>query len=246
MGIFAIRARRVLADDPEARGQLPPEVRLGLPPRFEAVAEALASGSDSVPACHVVGRELARDGSSLEEALEGLRATWHAVHGVDPSYDAIAALLVAWSESTLSYLHQISCEDPMTGLGSRAHLRTRLRELYRAQAVGTVPGTHALVVCGLPDAVPSAAPDRLTRGLRMARLGEAARTVFPAGEALGSLGGHRVALLTRRDERLGTRVRVLRTLLAGIDLGGPPRVWIEGLPASDASAALLLDELARR
>jgi hypothetical protein len=38
---------------------------------------------------------------------------------------------------------------------------------------------------------------------------------------------------------------VLRTLLAGIDLGGPTRVWIEGMPGNDATAALLLDELAR-
>ena len=243
-----MRVRRTPADDPEAGGSLPAEVRKGLPPRFEAVAEALASGSDSVPACHVVGRELARDGASLEETLEGLRTTWHAVHGGDPSYDAISALLVAWSDSTLSYLHQISCEDPMTGLGSLAHVRSRLAELFRAHAPGSLTESHALVVCEMPGAGVGTTDDggeRLTRGLLMARLGEAVRTVFAGGETVGRLGTHRVVVLARRDDRLGTRVRVLRTLLSGIDLGGPTRVWIEGLPATDTTAALLLDELAR-
>jgi hypothetical protein len=226
-------------------------VRKGLPPRFEAVAEALASGSDSVEACHVVGRDLARDGASLEETLEGLRATWRAVRGGDPPYDAISALLVAWSDSTLSYLHQISCEDPMTGLGSLAHVRSRLSELFRADAAGSLSHplkqSHALVVCELPRAGADGTDggERLTRGLQMARLGEAVRTVFVGGETVGRLGSHRVVVVACRDDRLGTRVRVLRTLLAGIDLGGPTRVWIEGMPGNDATAALLLDELAR-
>lgn len=248
MGIFAIRVRRDPADDPGARGSLPAEVRKGLPPRFEAVAEALASGSDSVPACHELGRELARDGASLEETLEGLRDTWRAVHGGDPSYDAIAALLVAWSESTLSYLHQISCEDPMTGLGSLAHVRSRLAELYRGRSAGTMGESHALVVCELPGAGTAITGDggqRLTRGLLLSRLGEATRTVFAGGEIVGRVGTHRVAVVARRDDRLGTRVRLLRSLLDGIDLGGTTRVWIEGLPANDTTAGLLLDELAR-
>jgi hypothetical protein len=61
---------------------------------------------------------------------------------------------------------------------------------------------------------------------------------------------HRVAILTERDDRLGRRVRVLRTLLDGVQTdgsGGPRvRIWIEGLPSSDPGAGMLLDELAHR
>ena len=38
---------------------------------------------------------------------------------------------------------------------------------------------------------------------------------------------------------------VLRTLLDGAERTAPPRVWIEGLPGTDAVAGTLLDELAR-
>ena len=63
------------------------------PSRFEAVAEALAAGEDPHDVCSEVGRLLATDGASLEEALGGLRDTWRRVCGSDPSYDAISALL---------------------------------------------------------------------------------------------------------------------------------------------------------
>ena len=53
----------------------------------------------------------------------------------------------------------------------------------------------------------------------------------------------RVAL--GRDDRLGQRVALLRRLLADLDEDEQPRLWIEGLPTSDASCAGLLDELAR-
>jgi hypothetical protein len=38
---------------------------------------------------------------------------------------------------------------------------------------------------------------------------------------------------------------VLRTLLDGAEPAAGVRVWIEGLPGSDAGAGMLLDELAR-
>ena len=55
------------------------------------------------------------------------------------------------------------------------------------------------------------------------------------------------AIVAERDDRLGRRVRLLRSLLQRVDSDGrASRVWIEGLPSADAPAALLLDELARR
>lgn len=238
MGIFAIRARRTPMADPGARGELPDSVRMGLPHRFEAVAEVIASGSDPVGPCEVAGRELARDGASLEEALEGLRTTWQAVRGCDPAYGAVKALLGAWSDTTLSYLHEISCEDPMTGLASLAHLRSRLAEVHR-HPVGNAAERHALVVCELVDDGGSS----LGRAMHLARLGEAARTVFPGTETIGRVGARRVVVVADRDERLAARVRLLRTLVETDRRRS--RVWIEGLSEGEAGSAALLDELAR-
>jgi hypothetical protein len=220
-----------------------------LPHRFEAVGEALISGSDVVGVCSVAGQELARDGASVEETLAGLRETWHAVTGADPSYDVVAALLTAWSETTLGYLNQLSCEDPLTGLSSQSHLRSRLTDLYRLGGAGAAGGVDgfALVVLAMPlGDDPSDEPvDHFTRAMRLARAGELTRTAFAADETVARLGLHRVGVLTRRDERLGRRVRVLRTLLGQAHPGATVRVWIEGLPGTDAGAGMLLDELAR-
>jgi GGDEF domain-containing protein len=220
------------------------------------VGEALVSGSDVLPdvldACEVAGEDLARDGASMQEALEGLRDTWQRVSGCDPSFEVVTAFLTAWSETTLGYLHQLSCEDPLTGLASQAHLRSRLAELHRLDQDGVALAGHALVVCAMPpgDDPSEESGDHFTRAMRLARVGELARTVFPRDETVARLGTHRVAVLVPRDERLGRRVRVLRTLLDGVGTGhgpgaGPVRVWIEGLPSSDAGVGMLLDELAR-
>lgn len=247
MGLFALRARRPTGD-PGASGSLPPDGQVGLPRRFEAVAEALASGSDPAEACTVVGRDLALDGASVEETMAGLRQAWWTVRGCDPSYDATAALLVGWSEAALSYLHALSCEDPMTGLATRGHVRSRLGDLYRRHGSAEVHTRWALVVCEMVDDSPAVGEvepgHRLARSLRLARVGEAARTVFAGGETVGRLAPHRVVVVADRTDRLGTRVRLLRSLVAGL-ADEPPRVWIEGLPGTDLAAAQLLDELAR-
>ncbi len=249
MKIFAVRGRRVTAADPGVSEPEPTVERSGLPHRFEAVGEALTSGSDVLGVCAVAGQELARDGASMEETLAGLRDTWRCLTGADPSYDVVTALLTAWSETTLGYLNQLSCEDPLTGLSSQAHLRSRLSELYRLGGAGTDNGIggFALVVFEMPSGDdPSDEPgDHFTRAMRLARAGELARTAFARDETVARLGLHRVGILTRRDGHLGRRVRVLRTLLEGAEPDSPVRVWIEGLPSTDAIAGMLLDELAR-
>jgi GGDEF domain-containing protein len=155
--------------------------------------------------------------------------------------------VTAWSDTTLGYLHRLSCEDPLTGLASQAHLRSRISELYRAAGGQDVNAVHALVVCEVsaPRGRADVPGDHFTRAMRLARVGESARTVFPGGETIGRLGTSRVAVLVERDQRLGRRVRVLRTLLGSVE-ADPARAWIEGLPRSDDAAAILLDELARR
>jgi hypothetical protein len=225
--------------------------RLRMPARFEAVGEALVAGSRAHDACAVVGRELARDGVDLSEALDGLRSTFARVVGRDPDFASTEALSVAWSDETLGYLHQISCENPLTGLATLAHLRARLAELQRgAESSGVPAGTrYALVVIDLPAYEGGAAGNgdgRFDHALLMARGADRARLVFSGEESVGEAGPTRLLVLAARTDDLGLRVVVLKDLIADTtSLGGAVRVWIEGLPSSHAAMAALLDELAR-
>jgi hypothetical protein len=143
--------RSAAATAPVSTPDLPDRVRLALPLRFEAVGEALMSNVDVSAACSVVGRDVARDGASLGEALSGLRTTYELVLGTTPAFEAAEALSVAWSDAALEYLHDLSCEDPLTGLASLAHVRTRLDEVYREAELTdvSVAGSHALVIVEL-------------------------------------------------------------------------------------------------
>ena len=136
----------------------------------------------------------------------------------------------------------------MTGLASLAHVRTRLSELYRGEsrAMGDVSHRFALVVADTPSDAPwhRDTADELGRALRMTQLGDAARTVFCGHETIGQLNDHRIVIVVDRDDRLGRRVALLRTLL-GQPMSVSTRVWIEGLPSSDLEAGHLLGELAR-
>lgn len=217
------------------------------PARFEAVGEALVAGSRAHAACAVVGRELARDGVDLSEALDSLRSTYAQVLGHEPDFASTEALSVAWSDETLGYLHQISCENPLTGLATLAHLRARLAELQRgAEANDRPAGTaHALVVINLP-AHDLDDDGQFGRALLMARVADRTRLVFSADESIAEASPSRLLVLAARTDDLGLRVVVLRDLIADTtSLGGAVRVWIEGLPSSHAAMAALLDELAR-
>ena len=69
--------------------------RRALPAGFEAVGEALVSGSDPAAACAELGRALARDGASLGEALAALHATFAVCRSAEPSFAATEALSFA-------------------------------------------------------------------------------------------------------------------------------------------------------
>lgn len=250
MGIFATLTRRGAQAD-VAPGADPVEDAQGfVPVRFEAVGEHLAAGRDASVACAMVGREAARDGADLGEALDGLRTTYARVQGGEPDFRAVRALCVAWSEETLGYLHQLSCEDPLTGLASLAHLRARLSEVYRiAEQGGTSTTTsHALVVLDLPlFARPSVWEDTFESTLRMARLAETARMAFPGGETICQASPRRLVVVAQRSDLLARRVGLLRSLVENAaPEAGRARIWVEGLPPTDDGAALLLDEIARR
>jgi GGDEF domain-containing protein len=221
--------------------------RRGLPAGFDAVAEALVSGQCPVAACAVVGRATAVDGASLAEALSGLAATYTALGGAVPDFTATEALSVAWSEATLEFLHELSCEDPLTGLASFSHLRTRVAEVYReAERRGVlITATHALVVVDVVGAPAEGAGAPFTRALRLAAVAEALRTLFGGEETIARAGSDRILVLTRRGMELGETLGIARDLFADLDLPDLPRTWIEGLPGNPELGVRLLSDLAR-
>ena len=235
MGRFAMKSRGPGSD---ALGELTNEQRAALPPRFEAVGEAQASGADATEACLHLGGVLAGDGVSLDEALEGLKATSTLVRGREPEYAELVALSTAWSEATLGYLHRLSCDDPLTGLATQPHVRSRLSELYRARERSPERplDTHALVVVEVRPG-----DEGLEQRMTLAQVGRTSRTVFAGSETIGGIGLRRVVVIAERDEQLPQRVTLLRTMTEREQT----RVWIEGLPGSDEAAGALLDELAR-
>jgi hypothetical protein len=240
MPIFTARGLR-RSPGADSSAELPRDVRLALPVRFEAVAEALVAGTDVTAACAVVGQDVATDGTALGEALDALRSTYRMVVDTAPAFEAAEALSVAWSDATLQYLHDLSCEDPLTGLASLAHIRTRLAEVYREAEMTDVPvaRSHALVIVSGPG-------HHFSRALHLVQVAEALRAVYSGGQTLGRLGLDRAVAVVPRGADLGLSVSLLREFLDELDLGEVDlRVWIEGLPASADSATLLLDDLAR-
>lgn len=233
---------------PAARG-LGTAERARIPRGFEAVAESLAAGGDPAASATEAGRALAADGASLGEALSALR-TVHEVLGLgEPGFTVTEHVATAWSEATLAYLGEVSCEDPLTGLASTPHLRARLDEVYRTALLdGTsVRTTHALLVADLGSVLtqaPPGGPDPFAHALSLAGVAEAVRGVFPGEETLARAGRDKVVALVRRTAHLGATVVELRAVLE--DLGyAATRIWLEALPEDPGLAAQTLAGLSR-
>ena len=242
MPLSVFSRRRPAPADPD----LSPAQRGGLPRHFEAVAEALAAQRDPAPACAVAGGTLAADGASLNEALSALRATYASLGLGEPTFAAAEALSLAWSEETLAFIGEISCEDPLTGLASAAHLRARIAEVYRAARVGNVPvrRSHALLVVDLALRSARGPADPFDQALRVAGAAEVVRDGFPGGETLARVGRDKVVVLTRREPGLGPAVTALRSTLHEAGVAPEARLWIEGLPPDAAGAVKVLGGLA--
>lgn len=226
----------------------PPAAHLHPVPRhFEAVAEALLGRRSPTSACAVAGAALAADGVSLGEALGSLAATYQALVAADPPFAVTEALSLAWSEETLKFLGDVSCEDPLTGLASSAHLRARLSEIYRAAAVGrwSVRTMHALVVLDVASQDPADdVSDPFDEALRIAGAAEIVRDVFSGGETLARIGRGKVVVLVRRGPQLGPMVAEVRESVESARIAARPRLWIEGLPDDVDVAVSVLAGLA--
>ncbi len=248
MGFWAFRDKVVPGPPSAPESGLSEQVRSALPTPYEAVGEALWGGRSATDACEVVGRQLGSHGVSLEETLADLRTTYEVIRGTEPAFTDVCAVALGWSEATLAYLHQLSCADPLTGLASMAHLRGRLTELYRSDSrLPALRDRYALVVVEASQPRLTGLADEVFGvDLRMSRIGESARSVFAGGETICRIGPRRIVVLASRDESLGRRATLLRSLLEVGERGqGSIRIWTESLPLAPESVASLLDELSR-
>ena len=186
-----------------------------------------------------VGRRLAGEGAGVGEALRTQRAEAQ-VRGREPRPEEVEALVEGWADTTLGHLHRLTCEDPLTGLATMAHLRTRVAAQRRAGV--DLARTHALVVVS-----PSGEEgDRSSHGslgaaLLCAALGERVRVVFGGGETVAHTHTGRVVVLAGRDHRLEGLVALLRRLLDEDDQ--PAIVQVHPLPEGELELVLLLERL---
>jgi hypothetical protein len=129
-----------------------------------------------------------------------------------------------------------------------AHLRGRLTELYRGDARGPAlrDGYTLVVVEASSPRLSGVADEVFGLDLRMSRIGESARSVFSGGETICRIGPRRIVVLATRNEALGRRTGLLRSLLEiGERSHGGVRIWTESLPLAGEQVSSLLDELSR-
>lgn len=199
-----------------------------------------APGPTSLEHARDVGRRLARDGASVGEALRTLRAEEQA-RGREPRPEEVEALVEGWADTTLGHLHRLTCEDPLTGLATTAHLRTRVAEQRRAGV--DLAQAHALVVVspgGTEGDCPAHDSDSLRTALWGAALGERVRVVF-AEETVAHTASGRVVVLAHKDRRLEGLVGLLRRLL--LEDGYDVTTRVHPLPEGELELVLLLERL---
>ena len=218
-------------------------------PAVDAVCEACLRGENVWPAAERLGAARADSGASLGETLadvDGLTAVLPDL----PTEVLYRAVSLGWADR--SGAPAIDVLDPLTGLASIDYLRVRLGEVYRAAEVDgrCVSDTHALVAVRL-DLAGRVGWAKVTP---LILAGDVLRTVFDGEQSLARVSSQAAVALTRREPLLPRRVQLLTELLdqrlhrdarRDAQPAGPPRVWIEPLPASHAAACDLVCELGR-
>ena len=224
---------------PAVAPDLPDDVRLALPMRFEAVGEALASRartSPSAPArwwvvtwpatvppwerhCPGCARPTSWCSARRRRSRRPRRCRWPGARR-------------PWSTSTTCRARTRSPGWPAWPTCAPGSTRSTARPSSPTSAVA---GSHALVIVELRFRGPPACRGHhFTRALRLVQVTEALRAVYSGGQTLGRLGlgpGRRRG--APRPSTWASRWRLLRDFLADLDLGDGRR------PGLDRGAARL-------
>jgi hypothetical protein len=197
----------------------------------DEIRRALATGADPRAACGRLGSRSAEQGAALRETLRTLAGLYAAAGRPGPPYDALETAAVAWAEESLQFLRSLSCEDPLTGLATLTHVRTRLGELYRAADGFGRPLTARRVL--LVVEVRDDGADPWDRAFRLADVGRCLRAVLPGDHTVGRTGPARVVAVVDRASNLPLATASLDRLL-----GGAARIRVETLPVGPDQLAL--------
>lgn len=249
---------------PRGRHPQPRHLEPGLtpPPGMDAVCAALLGAGDLTASVVEAARRSARDDQPLGIFLADLEQAHQVARRPGPSGTITRTAAVAWAD-THTLTHVTECEIPLLGLSTKAHLRARLRDLYRsfdfaAPDGGEVAEHHRVLLVELdcrrfgPSSDGGTEPglplDRaLGTDLRLAVLADAVRMLVGGVDTLaryapalvvGLVAAHAdiTALEEHLDQRSATRNRE----------SGVRAVRLEPLPGELTAALGLLDEAARR
>lgn len=211
---------------------------------LDALRDVLQQEGDPEGVAVELGAAAAMEGIGWSELLRDVEDVCRSVSGSLPPYEMVRAMSIAWTETALQDAYAATCEDPLTGLTSAEHLRTRLDDVYRlAERRGVAASDEgALVVVEITTGGGSELA--LLRSLSMIAVADMMRHCFDGDETIARVGERRaVALVRRVDATRG--YALLRGLLEGSADVPPVRVWVEGLPVSSQAASRLLGELGR-
>lgn len=205
---------------------------------IELLRDAVREGrSDVVAVAHEVGASAAQTGVPLHEVLDHVE---RAYAPGEPSFAAVRAAAVAWTERALVHHADVACEDPLTSLATVPYVRSRLTEIYRGadRAGRRATDTSALVVVELPRL---RAGHELEVALQALDVAEILRSVYGGDETVARLSTRRFAALVARERADEVTIRLLGLLLdESFGALGHPRLWVERLPGSADGVAHLL------
>ncbi|AHH99638.1 hypothetical protein GCM10010174_17870 [Kutzneria viridogrisea] len=216
----------------------------------EDVVDALLSGADLTGPLGRLGRARARAGCDLRESLQDVTALYSLVGEVQVEQDLpigwLRAVATGWADEAVRGLGRTRVDDGLTGLVTRAYLRTRLAEVYQEdQARGTsTPDRYALVAVS----VDLTELPRLSRLSALVLVANALQLVFHAGETKALVAPATAAVLVRTSALPEGRIKDARQLIAqrlaadGLS-AARVRAWSQRLPARYESACDLVNSL---
>jgi GGDEF domain-containing protein len=158
------------------------------------------------------------------------------------SFECVAALTEGWAERYVRGAHAGVCIDAVTGLGTPAVLRVRLREVYQhCRAFGITPtDAYCFVVidCDTDDLAP------FERDAVMVTTAGLVADMFDKGETLIRHRGRVIVLASKSESTRHRAAALARTLRdAPISRAAEPMVWDDELPASTIELDRHLREL---
>lgn len=217
-------------------------------PAVDAILEAMADGTSTLPACERLGLARAHSGCGITETIDDLLCLVGSPDG-PPVAEALRALCSGWSEGQTGPRDADLYQDPETGLRTAGYLEARIGEVY---AGGSRRGAHPSETHGL--VVVDVSLDHVSPWQRIARSASMGRTLtdaFGEGHPMALIGGGTFASLVEYDDELVSTLDDLRILIkqdasdlaVSSILRRPPRIWVEHLPHAVAEVPELLRRL---